>query len=173
MKDINGVVTESWVEDTDGFDRVKTVLRQTTEPKSANDISKTAEVTDKTAKKHLERLVELNVAEKHSSGSADLYRRNRDWYVNKEIDRLRQDSSHKEIKEGIEKMLDEISGYREKYGVETPEDLLVELSPEDGREAWLDLSEWETTERNLAIAKAAVRFEEASDLVDPDEAAEA
>jgi len=168
MKDINETVREEWKENTDSFDRVRTVLRQTNQPKSANEISETAEVADKTAKKHLERLVDLNVAEKISTGTGDLYRRNKDWYLNQEIERLRENSSSEELKQGIQKMLDEISQYREKYDVESPDDLLVKLEPQDERKAWLDLSDWQTTERNLAIAKAAVRFEEASDLVDPD-----
>jgi len=171
--DINKEVKEDWVEDTDSFDRVQTVLRQTTTPKSASEVAENAEVSTKTAKKHLDRLVELGVGEEISTGGTSRYMRSRDWYVRREISRLRRDHTKQEIREGIERMLDEIEGYRTKYGVDTPEDLLVELEPGDSRQEWLDLSDWETTERNLAIAKAAVRFEEASDLVDPDERAEA
>jgi predicted transcriptional regulator len=172
MTEIDEVVKEEWIEDTDSFDRVKTVLRQTTQHKSANEISKIAEVSEKTAKKNLDKLAGLNVAEKISTGNGFLYRRSKDWYLNKEIDRLRKEATIEEIKNGIERMNDDISEYRDRYGVEKPEDLLVQLGPDDGREAWVDLSEWETTEKNLAIAKAAVRFEEASNLVEPDEAAE-
>jgi len=172
MTETDEVVKEDWIEDTDSFDRVKTVLRQTTQHKSANEISNIAEVSEKTAKKNLDKLAGLNVAEKISTGNGSLYRRSKDWYLNKEIDRLRKEATIEEIKQGIERMNDDISEYRDKYGVEKPEDLLVQLEPDDGREAWVDLSEWETTEKNLAIAKAAVRFEAASDFVEPDEAAE-
>jgi len=168
MGRINEEVRDEWLEETDGFDRVKTVLRQTTEPKSANEISGIADVADKTAKKHLERLVDLGVAERLSTGSGETYRRSRDWYVNREISRLRVDLSDEDLQQGIQRMLDDIRAYRRKYDAEAPEDLLMDIEPDDDREVWLDLSDWETTERNLAIARAAVRFEEASDLVDPD-----
>ena len=117
MTEIDEVVKEDWIEDTDSFDRVKTVLRQTTQHKSANEISKIAEVSEKTAKKNLDKLAGLNVAEKTSTGNGSLYRRSKDWYLNKEIDRLREEATIEEIKRGIERMNDDISEYRDKYGV--------------------------------------------------------
>ena len=76
------------------------------------------------------------------------------------IERVRAISekySTEEIEKRIREMTSEIQEYREDYGCEEPEDLVLRLEGEDS-EVWNDVSEWKTTRRNLAIAKTALAF---------------
>jgi len=56
------------------------------------------------------------------------------------------------------------SEFRETYGVKSPVDLVIELEP--GDEGWSDVDQWQSTRRNLAIAKAAIQVDEAHRLAE-------
>ena len=60
----------------------------------------------------------------------------------------------------------EIEALRETHGVDSSAELAMALEPEDTDEAWLSLSDWRTTERNLTLAQAALSFERAAEQVE-------
>lgn len=86
---------EEWVARTDGFERVKATLETTQQPTSAGDIADEALVSEKTARKYLQRLADLNAASIIQDERTTRYTRDT---------------------------------------------------------AWRDLSDWQTTERNLSLA---------------------
>jgi hypothetical protein len=57
-------------------------------------------------------------------------------------------------------MKTEIRSYENQYDVLSPEELARKLDPDD-TEGWEDLTAWKTTRQNLAIAQAALAYEEA------------
>mgnify|MGYP007091104258 FL=1 len=61
-------------------------------------------------------------------------------------------------------MKETIQEFRETYDTESPEDLAIELEP--GEEGWDAVGRWQSTRRNLAIAKAAIQVGEAHRLAE-------
>ena len=73
---------------------------------------------------------------------------------------LNQGYTKDEIEERIREMTSEIREYREEYGCEEPEDLVVGMDKGEGSEVWNTVSDWKTTRRNLAVAKTALAFKQ-------------
>lgn len=158
---LNERAREEWIERTDGFERVRTTLETTTEPASASDIAERAAVSEKTARKYLQRMVDLGVAETEQDGRTTLYHRDAANQVFRRIDELLADHTRQELVDAIQQMREEVLDYRRAHGVDTAEELAVSLSSGDPDGAWHALSEWRTVERNLAIAQAALAVERA------------
>jgi DNA-binding transcriptional ArsR family regulator len=159
-EDINERVREEWTEGTDGFDRVRDVMRNATESMTASEVAEIAEVSPNTARKYLNRLVEMSRVHTEKSGKTTLYR----WDESAEkMDRVRSLSrkhSKEEIEDSIREMRAKIHDYREEYGCEEPEDLVVGMDEGEGSEVWNTVSDWKTTRRNLAVAKTALAFKQ-------------
>lgn len=157
-EDINDAVRREWKEDTDGFDRVRDVIRNSTEAKKASEVAEIAEVSPNTARKHLDRLAEMNRVHVEEKGRTRLYV----WDESAEkMERVREISrrySSAEIEERIREMTSKIGGYRQEHECEEPEDLVVQTEEDTSSELWNDVSEWKTTLTNLAVAKAALAF---------------
>jgi len=159
-EDINNAVRREWEEDTDGFDRVRDVMRNSTEAKKASEVAETAEVSPNTARKHLDRLADMNRVRVEEKGRTKLYA----WDESAEKMELVREISRKyssaEIEERVREMTSEIHGYREEHGCEEPEDLVVQTKEDTASELWKDVSEWKTIRTNLAVAKAALAFKQ-------------
>lgn len=52
---------EHWVEETSGFDRVRSVAFALQQPRTAGEVAEQAHVVEKTARDHLGRLVEIDL----------------------------------------------------------------------------------------------------------------
>lgn len=161
--DVNDRARERWTAGTDGFDRVRSVLATASDPVSAADVAEGALVTEKTARKHLERLVELGFAASEQDGRTTRYQRDRDDEVSRRVRELASEHSRAELLAGIERMREELAGYRERFGVDTPEEYA--LAPDES-EDWTALHDWEGTRRNLALAQAALAYGRARDLAE-------
>jgi hypothetical protein len=123
-------------------------------------------VSEPTTRKYLNELVEEGIGTTEQDGRATLYKRNQGRLVDRRIEELRTTCSHQELVEGIQEMKESIQEFRETYDVESPEDLVIELEP--GDEGWSDVGQWQSTRRNLAIAKAAIQVDEAYRLAEAD-----
>lgn len=159
MTDINEQVRREWEAETTSRERVKEVLAETTDYVAAGEIADRALVSEPTARKYLEELVEEGIGVSKRDGRATLYRRNEGRIIDERIEELRTTHSQQELVDGIREMKETIREYREEYGVESPEDLAIELDP--GDDGWDDVGRWRATRRNLALAKAALRVDEA------------
>lgn len=162
--DVNDRAREAWTERTDGFDRVRSVLETTRQPTAASEVADAAEVTEKTARKHLERLVDLGVATAVQDGRTTRYRRDPEAWVTRRIRELRADHDREELVDAIAEMREEVQAYRRAHDVDSPEALAATLDPAD--DAWADLAAWRSTERNLALAQAALSVDRATDRVE-------
>ena len=146
--DINEHVRETWQAETTPFERVYEVIEETREGASA------AEIADRA-------LVNTGFAKTESEGRTTLYKRDPDRVLMTRIRELRETASREEIVERVRTMKGDLRAYEDRYGVQSPEALARELDPEE-TDGWNDLTDWQTTRRNLAIANAALAYAEAS-----------
>ncbi|MFB6206152.1 MAG: winged helix-turn-helix domain-containing protein [Haloglomus sp.] len=159
--DINDHVRAEWKADTTPFERVYEVVEQTHEGQSAAEIAERALVSEPTARRHCKALVNTGFAETESDGRTTLYRRNSDRVLMSRIRELRAEADRDELLDGIRRMKAEIRRYEDRYDVVSPEELAQQLDA-DETEGWDDLSAWKTTRQNLAVAQAALAYDEAS-----------
>ena len=164
MTDINEQVVDEWTSDTTARERVKEILEETTTYSKVTTLADRARVSEPTTRKYLNELVEEGIGTTEQDGRTTLYKRNQGRLVDRRIEELRTTCSYQELVEGIQEMKESIAEFRETYDVESPEDLVIEL--EAGDEGWSDVGEWQSTRRNLAIAKAAIQVDEAHRLAE-------
>jgi DNA-binding transcriptional regulator YhcF (GntR family) len=162
MTDINERVVDEWMSSTTARERVKEILEETTTYSKVSTIADRARVSEPTTRKYLNELVEEGIGTTEQDGRTTLYKRNQGRLVDRRIEELRTTCSHQELVEAIQEMKESIAEFREIYDVESPEDLVIELEP--GDEGWSDVGQWQSTRRNLAIAKAAIQVDEAHRL---------
>jgi predicted ArsR family transcriptional regulator len=159
--DINERVTEEWQSETTPFERIYEVLEQTHEGQSAAEIAERALVSEPTARRHLKALVTTGFATTAQDGRTTHYRRDEDRVLQTRIHELRNEATRDEILEGIRRMKAELRDYEDEYDALTPEELARQL-PNDAGEEWEDVTAWKTTRQNLAVAQAALAYDEAS-----------
>ena len=159
--DINERVRAEWKEDTTPFERVYEIVEQTHDGQSAAEIADRALVSEPTARRHCKTLVNTGFAETDRDGQTTLYERNSDHILMSRIRELREETSRPELLDSIEELKSEIRGYEERYDAVSPEELGRQLDA-DQTEGWEDLSAWRTTRQHLAVAQAALAYDEAS-----------
>jgi len=162
--DINEHVRKEWKDETTPFERVYEVVEGIQNGQSAADIAERALVSEPTARRHCEALVNTGFAETTQDGRTTLYRHNPDRALLTRMQELRADADRADLLESIERMKATIRGYEEEYDALSPEELARDLDPDDA-ESWTDLSDWRTTRQNLAVAQAALAYDEASQHV--------
>lgn len=158
---VNEQVKAEWKEDTTPFERVYEVVEQTREGQSAAELADRALVSEPTARRHCKTLVKTGFAETEQDGRTTLYRRNSDRVLLSRIRELREETDRTELLDAIERMKSEIRRYEERHDVVSPEELAHKLDA-DETTGWDDLTAWKTTRQNLAVAHAALAYDEAS-----------
>ncbi|WP_254547189.1 winged helix-turn-helix domain-containing protein [Halomarina pelagica] len=160
--DINERVTEEWKAETTPFERIYEILEQTHDGQSAAEIAERALVSEPTARRHLNALVTTGFATTTQDGRTTLYRRDDDRVLMTRIRELRTQATRDDLLEGIRQMKAEIREYEKRYDALSPEELARQL-PNEAREEWDDVTAWKTTRQNLAVAQAALAYDEASE----------
>ena len=159
--DVNKQVKADWKEETTPFERVYEIVEQAHDGQSAAEIADRALVSEPTARRHCKTLVNTGFDETEPDGQTTLYKRNSDRVLMSRIRELRNEANRTELLEGIKDMKAEIRRYEDRYDVVSPEELSQQLDA-DETEGWDDLSAWRTTRQNLAVAQAALAYDEAS-----------
>jgi predicted ArsR family transcriptional regulator len=159
--DVNEHVKAEWKAETTPFERVYEIVEQTHEGQSAAEIAERALMSEPTARRHCNALVNTGFAETEADGQATLYKRNIDRVLMSRIRELREEADRDTLLDGIKQMKAEIRRYEDRYDVVSPEELAQQLSA-DETEGWDDLSTWRTTRENLSIAQAALAYDDAS-----------
>lgn len=163
-EDINEHVRQEWKESTTPFERVYEVLEMAHEGRSAADVADRALVSEPTARRHCEALVNTGFADAEQDGRTTLYKRNEDRVLMTRIRALREQADREELIEGIREMKSKLHELEEKYDAVSPEELSRQL-PGDDADGWEDVTAWRTTRQNLAVAQAALAYDEASDAL--------
>lgn len=160
--DINDSVRSEWKAETTPFERVYEVLEQTHDGQSAADIGERALVSEPTARRHLEALVDTGFGATSQEGRTTLYRRDDDRVLMTRIRELRNEADRPDLIDGIRRMKATIREYEAQYDALSPEELARQL-PNEATDEWEDVTEWKTTRQNLAVAQAALAYDEASE----------
>jgi DNA-binding transcriptional ArsR family regulator len=155
---------EDWKSSTTALERVKQVVEQTTTPRTAGAIADEALVSEPTARKHLKSLVEVGMAAATEESGATKYARNEDSLLYQRIRELATEYSRDELIESVQEMKRRIKDFEDRYDAASPEELATSLEGDAPDGAWEVVSEWQTTERNLHIAQAAINYGRARDL---------
>lgn len=155
---------QDWKRSTTALERVQQVIEQTTTPKTAGEIADEALVSEPTARKHLKSLVEVGTAIASEEPNATMYSRNEDTLLYQRIRELATERTQDELIESIQAMKHRIREFEDEYDAASPEDLATSLGTAVPEDAWEAVSEWQTTERNLHIAQAALNYGRARDL---------
>jgi predicted transcriptional regulator len=158
-EDVNQAVREEWKAETDAFERVTQVARETHELTPSAELAERALVVKTTAIKHLKRLAEFGVVKRVSEVDSLYWKRNEFHAAMQRADDLATEYGTAELTDAVREMRGEIDQYRSTYGVDSPEELARTLDSEN-EDGWATLQEWRTTAKNLAIAKLALTFTE-------------
>jgi DNA-binding transcriptional ArsR family regulator len=152
--DVNDVVIEEWKGETSPFERVKEVLLATTSFQYAGEIADRARVSEPSARKHLTTLAESGFAATDTAGQGTRYKRSTESIAIQRIRDIHSTLSREELTEGIRDLKSQIKSYREEHDVTDPDDLALELEPDD--DGWAAISHWRAAEENLDLAQAAL-----------------
>jgi len=171
--DVDEAVGREWEAETTPYERVREVISYTYTPVSAPTVAEKARTSPKTARKHLDALADEGfVTAESGENGGTRYRRSRESIVVEQAADILARLSTEELVDRIEELRERIAGYRDEYGVDSPEELAVErtnralaetpdadtIDPEDRRE-------WQRTRRNLAFANAALSIANAERFV--------
>lgn len=153
--DVNESIVEVWKTGETSFERVKEVLLATTRYQYAKSIAERAQVSEPSTQKHLNTLADAGVAATDDTGQGTRYKRSRETVAMNRIQDLHAELTKSELVDGIRDLKSKINAYQEEYDVTDPDDLASELEADDG-EGWTALSRWESLEKNLKLAQAAL-----------------
>ncbi|WP_115862487.1 DUF7342 family protein [Halorussus litoreus] len=161
-EDVNEHVVDEWVEATTPFERVRTVMKRTYEAESAPTIAERARTTPTTARTHLQQLADSGfVDEVPASGGTTVYERSNESLVLEQAHDILDATSTERLVDRIGEMREEIRAYRNELDADSPEDAAIRDCDVDSE----TLREWQTTRRNLDIAKAALALSQAEETV--------
>lgn len=172
--DVNEAVGAEWEDETTPYERVREIISRAYTPVSADTVAETARTSPKTARKHLNTLADEGfVTTGTGENGATTYRRSSESLVVEQAADILEHVSMDELVARVSEMRERISDFQAEYGVESPEELLVDRTNQTLAEAANDhddldpemLQEWQTTRRNLAFANAALSIANAERFV--------
>jgi len=173
--DINEAVGTDWEAETTPYERVREVISRAYTPLSADTVAEDARTSPKTARKHLNALADEGyVATDTGENGGTYYRRSPESLVVEQAADILGHVSTDELRGRVSEMRERISDFQAEYGVESPEELVVDRTNRALSEAASDheeldsdaIREWQTTRRNLAFANAALSIANAERFVD-------
>lgn len=162
--DVNDAAASDWKNETTTRERIKAVITRTTEPTPASEIAEHARASEPVVRDELTELADLGLVEKIESGQGALYKRNDQMYIYQEVLKLHDEYSEDELIETLQELKRTVTEIRTRYGVESPAELAQQLDPDD-HEGWDDHTTWQTAQKNLYLAKAAISFHDARKVV--------
>lgn len=177
FEDITDAVGAEWESETTPYERVRHVIAHTYSPVSADTVAAEARTSPKTARKHLNALVDEGfVVATPGDHGGTTYRRSPESLVVEQAADILEHVSTDELVTRITEMRERLTDYRTEYGVDSPEELTIEqtnqtLSESNSAQSDIDaetIRDWQTTRRNLAFANAALSIANAQRFVDGD-----
>lgn len=155
------LMSETWVERTSAFDRVKGVSLTLSEPRTAAWIGEEARVSENTARNHLARLAELGVLTTAVTDRGRAYAPDPIYTRSQDLrDLLRAHDEDGLAAEAVA-LQEELESHREAYDADTPEQLRASVADAalDVAEARARLevaSDWEYARYRLSLVRDAL-----------------
>lgn len=127
--------TDRWIEATSAFDRVRSVAFAMQRPRTAGQIADSAHVSEKTARDHLRRLVEMDVLLEDGDGGPTTYYPDPGYVRYREVRTLAREHDRDELTEIVATLKGDIEEWRDEYDVDDPDALRVSVADADVSEA--------------------------------------
>jgi len=161
MSDESNRGTERWVEETSAFDRVRSVAFALQQPRTAGQIAESAHVSEKTARDHLRRLVEMDVMLEETGEGPTTYYPDPAYMRYREVRTLAREHDRDELTDIVATLKRDIEEWRDEFDVETPDELRASVADADvSEEAVYErqkiAEDWEYTEHRLGLIKDAL-----------------
>jgi len=153
-----------WKASTTALERVKQVSEQTTTPKPASAIATEALVSEPTARKHLNALAEIGTVTTTTESGTTKYSRDDDQLLYQRIRSLASEHSRETIIDEIQALKQRLNELKTEYDAVSPETFVTNLPTDACDSEWEAVAEWQTVERDLHIAQAALNYERAREL---------
>jgi predicted ArsR family transcriptional regulator len=161
MSDESNRGTERWLEETSAFDRVRSVAFALQQPQTAGQIAESAHVSEKTARDHLGRLVEMDVMLEETGEGPTTYYPDPAYMRYREVRTLAREHDRDELTDIVATLKRDIEEWRDEFDVETPDELRASVADADvSEEAVYErqkiAEDWEYTEHRLGLIKDAL-----------------
>lgn len=152
---------ERWIEETSAFDRVRSVAFTLQRPRTAGQIAEHAHVSEKTARGHLRRLVEMDVLLEEAAAGPTTFYPDPSYMRYRAIRRLARDHDRDELTEVVATLKGDIEEWRAEYDVEDPDELRVSVAEPGVSEAAVYerqrvAEDWEYTDHRLGLIRDAL-----------------
>jgi predicted ArsR family transcriptional regulator len=137
------------VSDAPADERVYRVALELHEPARVAEVAERADCAPDTARRHLQRFVDLGVITRVTDEPAT-YQRNESYFEWRKRQRL-ADCSMDELRDRLETLTDRERTFRGRYDADTPAavDALAHADHDELEAVWLDLSEWQTVRERI------------------------
>jgi DNA-binding transcriptional ArsR family regulator len=164
--DLNERVTDAWTTDTSPAERVRTVMKRTYEPHSVASIAERARTSETTARKHLKVLTEDGFVEAVSPPDerGTQYRRAPRSVVLERARQLLDTVDCETLSKRVAELRESVRAFEDETGAESPEAAALADSEIDVAV----ITRWQTTRRNLKLARAALALADATEAVAAD-----
>lgn len=152
---------EAWRSHTSGFDRVQSVALTVSEPRTASWIADEALVAENTARRHLQRLAQLNVLGADADGGATTYYPDPVYVRTREVRALVDEHDRDGLTALAADLKADIEEWRAKYETGNPDDVRKQaagsdVSSEEARQRRRAASDWEHARYRLSLVEDAL-----------------
>lgn len=152
---------DRWIEETSAFDRVRSVAFALQQPRTAGQIADDAHVAEKTARGHLQRLVEMDILLKNDSDRPATYYPDPGYMRYREVRTLARENDRDELTEMVATLKGDLEDWQAEYDVEDPNDLRVSVADDDVSQAAVydrqqTAEDWAYTEHRLSLLQDAL-----------------
>ncbi len=164
--DLNERVTEEWKADTSPGERIRTVMKRTYEPQSVATIAERALTSETTARKHLGVLAEDGFVEAVSPPDerGTWYKRAPRSVVLERAQQILDTVDIETLSARVTELRETVREFEDETGAESPRAAAVADAEVDAE----TITEWQTAQRNLKLARAALALADATDVVGGD-----
>lgn len=161
MTDETNPGTKRWIEETSAFDRVRSIAFALQQPRAAGRIADTAHVSEKTARGHLRRLVEMDVLLEEAGDGPTTYYPDPGYMRYREVRTLAREHDRDELTAMVATLKGDIEDWQDEYDVESPDELRVSVADADVSEAAVYdrqqiAEDWEFTKHRLGLIRDAL-----------------
>jgi predicted ArsR family transcriptional regulator len=163
---VNERVTEEWTEATTPGERVRTVMKRTYEAQSVATIAERARTSETTARKHLGVLAEDGYVEAVSPPNerGTWYKRAPRSVVLERAQKLLDTVDIETLSTRVTELRETVREFEDETGAESPRAAAIADEALDPK----TMTEWQTAQRNLKLARAALALADATEVVGDD-----
>lgn len=146
-----------WQSGTDTFGRVYEVILGITAPTTYREIAERADCSPNAAKKHLDRLAEMSIAQAERDSRPATYERNEGYLEWQDASRIAAELSVDEIIDRVEALEAQRSEYEAQFGTTVPSEVTVfdHATHETIHERMAAVSEWQGVIRDIRLYELA------------------